>query len=340
MKFLAVPVSVPAVPGDADIAAGRARRRGHRRLRAGRGHAFGNALDLTAGLRFDHEQKDATLNMFFTPAIAPPQQTVADEGFSNVSPQFAAAFHLRPGRTVYVSVANGYKAGGFNAASPPGSEMYGEEHTWNFEGGVKTMWADGRVAANAAVFHIDWEDLQLNLPNLFVPGAVLHRQRRRRHELRRRVRAERPRASERGCLRWRRIHARPSSRTTASRVACPCRWQHRSRTRRTTRRRLALSCRGICAQGATLYGRAEATFYGAFEYDDLNTERQDAYSLANFRAGVRGRLRVRRSVDPQRVRHALHSGGVRVRSARAVGVHRRDGQAADVRDHCGSGVLR
>jgi iron complex outermembrane receptor protein len=44
------------------------------------------------------------------------------------------------------------------------------------------------------------------------------------------------------------------------------------------------------SQGATLYGRAEATFSGAFEYDDLNSERQDAYSLANFRAGVRGRL--------------------------------------------------
>jgi len=44
------------------------------------------------------------------------------------------------------------------------------------------------------------------------------------------------------------------------------------------------------SQGATLYGRAEATFSGAFEYDDLNTERQDAYSLANFRAGIRGRL--------------------------------------------------
>jgi len=44
------------------------------------------------------------------------------------------------------------------------------------------------------------------------------------------------------------------------------------------------------SQGATLYGRAEATFTGGFEYDDLNTERQDAYSLANFRAGVRGRV--------------------------------------------------
>ena len=60
------------------------------------------------------------------------------------------------------------------------------------------MWANGRVTANAAVFHIDWEDMQLNLPEPARAGAVLHRQRRRRDEHGRRVRAERPRASERG----------------------------------------------------------------------------------------------------------------------------------------------
>jgi iron complex outermembrane receptor protein len=38
-----------------------------------------------------------------------------------------------------------------------------------------------------------------------------------------------------------------------------------------------------------LYGRGEATFFGAFEYDDLNSARQDAYSLAQFRVGARGR---------------------------------------------------
>ena len=38
---------------------------------------------------------------------------------------------------------------------------------------------------------------------------------------------------------------------------------------------------------ATLYGRGEVAFYGAFEYDDANTARQEAYSLANFRGGVR-----------------------------------------------------
>jgi iron complex outermembrane receptor protein len=39
-----------------------------------------------------------------------------------------------------------------------------------------------------------------------------------------------------------------------------------------------------------LYGRAEAVFYGAFKYDDGNFAGQEAYSLANVRAGARGRL--------------------------------------------------
>ena len=50
----------------------------------------------------------------------------------------------------YASVGRGFKAGGFNPASPAGSEAYDEERTWHVEGGVKTTWAGGRVLANAA----------------------------------------------------------------------------------------------------------------------------------------------------------------------------------------------
>jgi iron complex outermembrane receptor protein len=35
------------------------------------------------------------------------------------------------------------------------------------------------------------------------------------------------------------------------------------------------------------YGRAELVSYGKFFYDDANTASQSAYSLANFRAGLR-----------------------------------------------------
>ena len=39
----------------------------------------------------------------------------------------------------------------------------------------------------------------------------------------------------------------------------------------------------------TLTARGEAVFYGAFKYDEANTAGQDAYSIANFRAGVRAK---------------------------------------------------
>jgi len=40
---------------------------------------------------------------------------------------------------------------------------------------------------------------------------------------------------------------------------------------------------------ATLYARAEVVVYGRYYYDAVNNASQDAYSLANFRAGVRGK---------------------------------------------------
>jgi hypothetical protein len=42
-------------------------------------------------------------------------------------------------------------------------------------------------------------------------------------------------------------------------------------------------------QALRAYGRAEAVFYGAFKYDEANTQGQDAYSLTNLRAGLRGK---------------------------------------------------
>ena len=38
------------------------------------------------------------------------------------------------------------------------------------------------------------------------------------------------------------------------------------------------------------YGRADVVLSGAFKYDEANAQGQDAYSLINFRGGVRGKL--------------------------------------------------
>ena len=77
-----------------------------------------------------------------------------EKAFSNVSPQVAVAYRVQPGAMVYFSVTGGFKAGGFNPASPAGQEAYGEEHTWNYEGGLKSMWMGRRVTTNVSVFSI------------------------------------------------------------------------------------------------------------------------------------------------------------------------------------------
>src|SRR5262249_4703250 len=63
-----------------------------------------------------------------------------------------------------------YKAGGFNPTSPPSVTSYGSETTWSYEVGVKSGWLDDRLTLNGAAFYIDWQNLQLDVPNPLIPG--------------------------------------------------------------------------------------------------------------------------------------------------------------------------
>ena len=248
---------------------------------------LGERLDLTAGLRFDHERKEAALDTFFEPQIAPPGVVDVDQSYSNVSPQFAAAYRVRPQAMTYASVSRGYKAGGFNPTSPAGSEAYGEEYTWHVEAGLKSLWAGGRVSTNLSVFHIDWDELQLNLPDLAVPGqfyiANVGGARSRGVELELQAR---PHAGVDlfGAFGYTSARFSNGSRSSGVDVA-----DNRIPNTPEYTATLGTQLSRAITPVVTLYGRAEAVFYGAFEYDDLNTARQDAYGLANFRAGARGR---------------------------------------------------
>ena len=244
-------------------------------------------VDLAVGARMDHENKTAALRTFFSPAIAPERLVAAEESFSNVSPQVSVAVRMAPDRMVYGAVGRGFKAGGFNAASPAGRDAYGEEHTWNLEGGVKTTWAGGRVTANAAVFRIDWADLQLNLPDPAVPaqfyianvgGAASSGIEVEAHA---RVQPGIDLFSALGYTHARFKDGSISSGVTVAGNAIPNTPDYTAAFGTQLTRALRA--------GVDAYGRAELAVYGAFQYDDLNRAEQGAYSLANLRAGVRGR---------------------------------------------------
>jgi iron complex outermembrane receptor protein len=248
---------------------------------------FSDRIEISAGARVDHENKQALLDSFVVPPIAPANLVAAERDFSNVSPQAAVTFRIQPDKMVYATVGSGFKAGGFNPASPVGSESYGEEHTWHFEGGLKTTWASGRVATNVAAFYIDWKDLQLNLPNPFVPAqfyiANVGNARSSGFEF---ELTARPHAGVDlfGAFGYTHGRFKDGSRSTSGDISGN---ELPNTPDYTTTLGAQLS--HVLNPAATLYGRGEVVFYGAFSYDDGNRAGQDAYSLANFRGGIRGR---------------------------------------------------
>ncbi|HRN62716.1 MAG TPA: TonB-dependent receptor, partial [Luteimonas sp.] len=80
----------------------------------------------------------------------------------------------------YASVARGYKAGGFNldrvqvGITPQDDTYFPGEFVNSFELGMKSTWAGGNLLFNAAVFHQEYEDFQLNsfLGTAFVVRSI------------------------------------------------------------------------------------------------------------------------------------------------------------------------
>lgn len=247
---------------------------------------FGSTLDATVGVRGDFEHKKADLKTFFVPSIAPAGTVNSEKDFTDVSPQLTVAYRAVPGRTVYATAARGFKAGGFNAASPRGSEAYGEEHSWNYEGGVKSSWLADRLTFNGAVFYLNWRDLQINVPNPQVPAQFYI--------------ANAGTATSKGFELE--LNARPVAGLdlfggigyTNARFGSGS----MSSGVNVGGKKLANSPNYTANAGvqysraisrANLYARAELASYGDYYFDDPNSARQDAYALTHFRGGVRSK---------------------------------------------------
>lgn len=62
----------------------------------------------------------------------------------------------------YVQASQGFRPGGVNTVPglPPNLAAYGADGLWNYEVGVKSAWLNNRLVLNAALYHIDWRDMQ------------------------------------------------------------------------------------------------------------------------------------------------------------------------------------
>ncbi len=117
---------------------------------------------LTAGARLSQEGRRVTT--IGTGVQDSPALRVGKVESDDLSWLLTIDHSVRTDVMAYASVSTGYKSGGIVASTiiDGAPDSYGPEHLTAYEVGTKSRWQHGRLTVNAAAFHYDYRDLQVN----------------------------------------------------------------------------------------------------------------------------------------------------------------------------------
>ena len=123
---------------------------------------LGDKFDILGGIRFSHDKQKYLQD--YQGLIVGPRLVVPGEASGNittwmVSPRFRPSDNL----TIYGRVATGYRPGGPNPAPPTGNIplTFEPDKLTQYEIGLKAQTADRSVTVDTALFHTDWNNVQI-----------------------------------------------------------------------------------------------------------------------------------------------------------------------------------
>ncbi len=173
-------------------------------------YGFSDKLTATLGFRYTDEKKDyerlvedfdltALAGLFFNPDLSVgysnpgllnprsvdlpvgvglgtprPLANPAPANFSNFSPKIGLKYQINADSQVYTSLSTGFKSGGFNGRLADGQlDPYDEETLNSIEIGYKSQFMNNRIRFNAAIFHNNYEDLQVSSFEATADGSAI-----------------------------------------------------------------------------------------------------------------------------------------------------------------------
>ncbi|PLW70186.1 TonB-dependent receptor [Pseudohalioglobus lutimaris] len=142
---------------------------------------FAESWIATVGARYTEEKRTGFSHRYLTNGFG--GSLITDEGdgllpftsysetFDDTSPMAALSYELTPDINFYARVAKGFKSGGFSSevADPAVSTPFDPQTSLSKELGMKSMWLDGALRLNLAVFHNAIDDLQITQ---LLPGTT------------------------------------------------------------------------------------------------------------------------------------------------------------------------
>ncbi|WP_226703594.1 TonB-dependent receptor [Microbulbifer elongatus] len=148
--------------------------------------ALSDRMNLTLGGRITKDEKESTINAYKILGVYSDDLAGADpvngtgelaflapftdsfygkKSWTEFSPKIGIDYAISDDVMTYASYSQGFKSGGFNLRAkeevdPRSADPFAPETVANYEVGVKSELADGRVRLNAAVFNSDYTDMQ------------------------------------------------------------------------------------------------------------------------------------------------------------------------------------
>lgn len=123
-------------------------------------------VELTGAARVDYEHKRLDWSNASDLGFLPVESVERSNSWIAVSPSVSAAWLFTEDQRVYGSVARGFKAGDYNNVMVEPTlvrDHVDPEYTTTYEVGYKGRHLNDRLEVNAALFYIEWEDMQVDI---------------------------------------------------------------------------------------------------------------------------------------------------------------------------------
>jgi iron complex outermembrane receptor protein len=121
---------------------------------------------VTGGLRYSREREEAH-------AIAGGLRTydlIATATDAAWTPKGSIELEASRDTFLFLSATRGFKSGGVNISAQTPGTAFRPEFAWSYEAGLKRTLPSGRGRVNAALFYVDYRDLQIQ--SFVAPGVV------------------------------------------------------------------------------------------------------------------------------------------------------------------------
>lgn len=128
-------------------------------------YSLTDQIDMSIGGRYVRYEDDLDYCTTWYLSDGVPSCKYGDDVINNSLGKLGASYKLSEDKQFYVALAEGYRRGGANLL-PPGDtthSFYEPDTAINYELGFRGSWLEQRIQFNAALYRMDWNDIQVSL---------------------------------------------------------------------------------------------------------------------------------------------------------------------------------